>query len=242
MIILAIDTSGKSISVALSESGKIIDEVLEKTRLQHASRLLPAINGLLEKNNLTLRDIDLFATTTGPGSFTGIRIALSAIMGMAYGTGKKVYGTSSLTALAAGVFVPDTVIVPVLDARGGRVFSGIYLNGASLITETPREISDFLQLLSDKYSQKEKIIVVGDGSPLIKDFLALHKTDDVSVSSDLDFIFACPDKNKISAAEVAGLAYAAYEKGDKFLWPFELKATYGIESAAKRNLANKDEH
>ena len=73
MIILASDTSGKSISVALAESGIIRDEILEKTKMQHASSLLPAINSLLDRNKLSLQDIDLFATTTGPGSFTGIR-------------------------------------------------------------------------------------------------------------------------------------------------------------------------
>lgn len=240
MIILATDTSGKSISVALAASGQIIDEILEKTKMQHASSLQPAINVVLERNNLSLRDVDLFATTTGPGSFTGIRIGLSTVMGMAYGTGKEVYGVSSLAALSAAVSAQDAVIAPVLDARGGRVYSGIYLNGAGLLAETPRKIVDFLELLIKRYPQGEEIVFVGDGSPLIKDFLDTPDLKNGFTASKLKFVFAPSDKNVISAAEVARLAHAAHERGESFLAAHELKATYGIESAAKRNLKNKD--
>ncbi|HZJ90422.1 MAG: tRNA (adenosine(37)-N6)-threonylcarbamoyltransferase complex dimerization subunit type 1 TsaB [Clostridiaceae bacterium] len=239
MLILASDTSGKSISVALAESGRIIDEILEKTTMQHASSLLPAINDLLERNSLSLQDIDLFATTTGPGSFTGIRIGISAVMGLAYGTGKKVYGVSSLAALAAAVFAEDKVIVPVLDARGGRVYSGIYHQGVSLIAETPRNISDFLQDLSDKYPRIDEITFVGDGSPLISEYLKTVGPDNSLASFKDRIVFAPSEQNSISAGMVALLAQAAFERGETLLEAHELEATYGIESAAKRNLKNK---
>ena len=181
MLILASDTSGKSISVALAESGRIIDEALEKTNMQHASSLLPAINNLLERNSLSLQEIDLFATTTGPGSFTGIRIGISAVMGLAYGTGRKVYGVSSLAALAAALFAEDKLIVPVLDARGGRVYSEIYKKGVSLIAEAPRDIAEFLQGLAERHSHTDEIIFVGDGSPLISEYLNTVGADDYQI-------------------------------------------------------------
>ncbi|MDD2426967.1 MAG: tRNA (adenosine(37)-N6)-threonylcarbamoyltransferase complex dimerization subunit type 1 TsaB [Eubacteriales bacterium] len=236
MIILASDTSGTSISVALCRSGQILDEILEKTRMQHASRLQPAVNEILERNRLSLQDIDLFATTTGPGSFTGIRIGLAAVMGMAYGTGKEVFGISSLAALAAAVSPEYSVVAPVLDARGGRVYSGVYQNGSSLIAESPREIVTFLELLAAKYSRGEEIIFVGDGSPLIKDHIESPEQSDPLAVSAQRFTFAPGEKNDIRASEVALLAHAAYERGENFLAPHEIRATYGIESAAKRNL------
>ena len=239
MIILASDTSGKSISVALAESGIIRDEILEKTKMQHASSLLPAINSLLDRNKLSLQDIDLFATTTGPGSFTGIRIGLSAVMGLAYGTGKKVYSVSSLAALAAAISSKDKVIAPVLDARGGRVYSGIYRQGISLTAEKPRDIAEFLEGLAEEYLPTEEIIFVGDGSLLITDYLSALGPDDSLTLFREKVAFAPAEKNDISAGRVALLAHAAFESGEEFLAAHEVKATYGIESAAKRNLESK---
>lgn len=241
MIILASDTSGKSISVALAESGRIRDEILEKTEMQHASSLLPAINNLLDRNSLGLQDIDLFATTTGPGSFTGIRIGLSAVMGLAYGTGKKVYGLSSLAALAAAISAENKVIAPVLDARGGRVYSGLYRNGVSLTAEKPRDIAEFLEDLAKEYPPTDEINFVGDGCILIRNYLSAAGPDNILTSFREKAVFAPSEKNDISAGRVALLAHAAYERGEEFLAAHELKATYGIESAAQRNLKNKGE-
>ncbi len=238
MIILASDTSGKSISVALSKEGTIVAEISGQDTMQHASSLLPAINQILQNNDLSIADIDLFATTTGPGSFTGIRIGLSAVMGLAYGTGKRVYGVSSLATLAAAIDA-SALVAPVVDARGGRVYSGLYLKGESLIEERPREISEFLEALVGKFPQEEKIVFVGDGSPLIEKYLdELEGEDPLNVAKER-FVFAEAEKNNISATHVAHLAQAAYLRGEIFPAAHELEANYGIESSAKRNLKKK---
>ncbi len=239
MIILASDTSGKSISVALSKEGTVIEEISGQDTMQHASSLLPAINQILQNNDLSIADIDLFATTTGPGSFTGIRIGLSAVMGLAYGTGKRVYGVSSLATLAAAIADAALLVAPVVDARGGRVYSGLYLKGESLIEERPREISAFLEALVDKFPQDEKIVFVGDGSPLIQEYLDEQEQEHPLNVAEERFVFAEPEKNNISAAEIALLAQAAYLRGESFPAAHELEANYGIESSAKRNLKKK---
>lgn len=100
MLILALDTSGAVASCALLQNGEMLDACAHDSMLDHSRLLLPLCQSLLEKNGLTLKDVDVFAAVVGPGSFTGIRIGTAAVKGFAWAQSKPCAGISSLSAMA----------------------------------------------------------------------------------------------------------------------------------------------
>ncbi|HKZ46929.1 MAG TPA: tRNA (adenosine(37)-N6)-threonylcarbamoyltransferase complex dimerization subunit type 1 TsaB, partial [Thermodesulfobacteriota bacterium] len=126
MKILAIDTSASSGSIALLEDDQVIAELTTCTQKTHVERLLPLIKTLLSSINTKIEDVDGFALTTGPGSFTGLRIGLATIKGLAWSLNKPVVGVSTLEALAMNIPYSDKPICPILDARKKEVYAGIY--------------------------------------------------------------------------------------------------------------------
>lgn len=93
---------------------------------QHAAWLLPAIKAHLERAGLDISQIDLFAVTTGPGSFTGLRIGISTVKGLAWPLGKKTVGVSTLAALAMNIPYSARIVCPVLDARKNEIYTALY--------------------------------------------------------------------------------------------------------------------
>ena len=126
MKILAIDTSTASGSIALLEDNQLIAETTTHIQKTHAERLLPSIKNLFDTIGARIEEVDGFALTTGPGSFTGLRIGLSTIKGLAWSLNKPVVGVSTLEAMAMNIPYADKPICPVLDARKKEVYAGIY--------------------------------------------------------------------------------------------------------------------
>jgi len=122
--ILALDTTGESGSIALVDDGRVVEEVELASPDGFAHVLFGAIEQLLAKHALGLRDIDVFASASGPGSFTGVRIGLTAVKGLAEATGRKVIAVSNLQALAW--FGTRPLRAVVLDARRGEIFGAVY--------------------------------------------------------------------------------------------------------------------
>lgn len=136
-ILLAIETSANLCSVALARDGEIVDRVVSEPR-GHARHLLPAIDRLLIDTGLTLRRLDAIAVTTGPGSFTGLRIGIGVAQGLAYGAGLPAVPVSSLATLAqggirGGHLVQGDVAVTLLDARMDEVYWGLYQVAGELV-------------------------------------------------------------------------------------------------------------
>ena len=125
MKILAIDTSTMISSVGVLDGAYSLGEYSLNQVKTHSELLLPMTNELLSKLGLDLEDIDLFAVAKGPGSFTGLRIGMSAVKTMAQVLDQKIIGVSTLEALAYGV-ITDRLIIPIIDARGKRYFASIY--------------------------------------------------------------------------------------------------------------------
>ena len=126
MILLSIDTSGPACSAALLADDRLLGEIVINSALTHSETIMPAVDELLSRENLTCADVDLFAVAAGPGSFTGVRIGVCAAKGMAHAAGKPCARVNSLAALAAGLpFVPG-VVCPILDARREQVYCAAY--------------------------------------------------------------------------------------------------------------------
>lgn len=145
MLILASDTSGPSVSVALWQDGRLLGEITQNVGLTHSVTYLPLIENLMLGCSRRMSDIDLYAVTVGPGSFTGIRIGISAVKAMAYAAQKPAYGVSTLEAMAWPYRnCPGLLVCPMLDARNSRVYAGAWRDGGCILPEENQLMTDFL--------------------------------------------------------------------------------------------------
>ena len=126
MQILAIDTSTLVGSVALVRDGELISEWSASVRATHGETLLPAVQRLLASASTPLSDIDVFAVGIGPGSFTGVRIGVATVKGLALAESKPIVGVTSLRVLARGLVGGAGLRVPVIDAHKSEVYCAAY--------------------------------------------------------------------------------------------------------------------
>jgi tRNA threonylcarbamoyladenosine biosynthesis protein TsaB len=124
--VLAVDTTTERGSVALTENDSVSGEVRLASPEGHSRRLLPAVDFLLQSLGRRPADIDGFAVTTGPGSFTGLRVGLSTVQGLALGAGRPCLGISALDVLAARIAGVATASVALMDAYRGEVYGAVY--------------------------------------------------------------------------------------------------------------------
>lgn len=139
MVILGLDTSTLTASVAVVRDGDVVAAVDVATRA-HGDVLLAAIDEVVRAAGMTAASLDAIAAGAGPGSFTGLRIGMATAKGIAFATGRPLYVISSLAALAADAAAAagvgaDMLIVPALDARRGEIYAGFYRGGAAVAPE-----------------------------------------------------------------------------------------------------------
>lgn len=208
MKILAVDTATQHCSVAVCEDITLLAETNLFRRQTHSRHLLEMIHQTISISDTGLKEIDVFAITHGPGSFTGLRIGLSCVKGLAYASGKPVVSVSTLESLAHQAAVNadmDRILIcPLLDARKKEVyFAGFrqQTNQLTLITSemviSPEKISLYIE---------GPCFFIGDGAVLYRDILA--KTFKKSA------FFAPPQQNYIRAHTVALLAINRLREGD----------------------------
>jgi len=168
MLVLGIDTSSAVASVALIEDEKVISEVTINHPKTHSQKLMPIIDQTLKNVDKKVKDLDIIAVTVGPGSFTGIRIGLSAAKAFAQSFEIPVVEVSSIEALAMNIQNTEFLICPVMDARRDQVYTGIYRwsEGSlqAVVSEDQLMIDEIIGL-ADEQTQtlKTKIVFLGDG-------------------------------------------------------------------------------
>jgi tRNA threonylcarbamoyladenosine biosynthesis protein TsaB len=133
MRVLAIDTTGAFGSLALLDNGALLEEVPLHAPDGFAHVLYPQLEALLARRGVALDSIDLFAAAAGPGSFTGVRVGLAAVKGLAEGLGRKAAAVSNLRALAS--FGSAPLRAPFLDARRGEIYGAVYDANLTLVQE-----------------------------------------------------------------------------------------------------------
>jgi tRNA threonylcarbamoyladenosine biosynthesis protein TsaB len=170
MKILGIDTSTSCGSVGLIGDGEVISDYLLNLPVTHSERLLGAIEFVLREARCPIEQIDGWAIALGPGSFTGLRIGVSTVKGLAFATGKPVAGVSSLDVLASQIAPTQHPICPILDARKNEVYTAFYRyeKGSSL-----KRQSDYQAIRPGNLVKKitEPTIFLGDGVKNYRDFL-----------------------------------------------------------------------
>jgi tRNA threonylcarbamoyladenosine biosynthesis protein TsaB len=138
MLVLALDTTTRQGSVALARDGSILAAGAGDPGVTHGARLPGDLTRLLDAHRVRIADVDLFAVAAGPGSFTGLRIGIATMQGLALGNGKPLAGVSALDAIREAVssqlsaLSSDTDIAVWMDAGRGQVFSAIYANGGAI--------------------------------------------------------------------------------------------------------------
>jgi tRNA threonylcarbamoyladenosine biosynthesis protein TsaB len=164
MIVLASDTSTKKAHFALLENETVRAEVSVNTEKKHGETIVPAIEGLLHMADRVIEEVDLFVTTVGPGSFTGIRVGVSALKGLAFALNKPLVGVSTLETLAMNVPDSSITVCPMIDARRDEVYTALYtFKGKSGVPDKTGEEravapADLL------YDLEGEVVFLGDGA------------------------------------------------------------------------------
>lgn len=130
MRILALETATSACSVAVVDGGNVLAEVTLQVPRAHSTRLMPLIAQMITESGVARADLDGVAVGVGPGSFTGLRIGLATAKGLAWALGKPCVGVSTLRAMAYGTGAQIGLVVPMLDAKRGEVFTGVYAAGS----------------------------------------------------------------------------------------------------------------
>ena len=167
MKILAIETSAKSVSVAVVENGVPLASAYQNMGLTHSRTLMPLVDGMLSAAGLRVRDMDLLAAANGPGSFTGLRIGVSALKGLAWALEKPCCGVSTLAAMARNLAHMEGLIICAMDARRSQVYNALFLARDGVLTrQCPDRAIGLAELAEEIKNRPEPKFVVGDGAGL----------------------------------------------------------------------------
>ena len=172
MLILAFESSARAASVALVEDGRLISQYSQCSGLTHSRTLLPMAEDMLKNAELSLDKVDLFAVAHGPGSFTGIRIGVSTVKGLAWAADKPCVGVSTLEAMAWHGLAAGGLVCPVMDARRSQVYNALFQveNGrpVRLCEDRPIALS---QLAEELRTLNAPAFLIGDGAELAEKYL-----------------------------------------------------------------------
>lgn len=225
MKILAIDTSTTHSSCAVMDDNNIVGDFSINQSMSHNEILLIMVDEMLKKLNIDIEDIDLFVAVTGPGSFTGIRIGVTVVKALAMALNKPIVAVNTLEALSFGVF-SDKKKIPLIDARGERVYYGVYegINNENIVAPALLTIDELLE----EFSDKGEFVFVGDCVNLYKDRILENKNFEITPAC----LNSCISKN------ACVIGKQKFERGD-ISDCFSLSPEYVRLSQAQRDLENK---
>ncbi|PQJ79488.1 tRNA (adenosine(37)-N6)-threonylcarbamoyltransferase complex dimerization subunit type 1 TsaB [Polaribacter porphyrae] len=212
-LILNIETSTKNCSVSIANEGEVlVIKELNNGNYSHAEMLHPFIDDIINKSNISLSDIDAIAVSKGPGSYTGLRIGVSAAKGLCFAFDKPLISIDTLTSLSYSITINQGIIVPMIDARRMEVYSAIFDANHQLVREIKADIVDEETYL--EYLEKSRVYFLGDGATKCKEIIK-HK----------NAIFI--ESKYPSAREMAKLSFDKYKISDTenvaYFEPFYLK-------------------
>ena len=165
MRILALETSAKAVSAAVTEDGKVLCSGYQDTGLTHSRTLMPLVDAMLRESEQSLADMDLLAVAAGPGSFTGLRIGVSALKGLAWALEKPCCGVSTLAAMARNLAHMEGLIVCAMDARRSQIYNALFTSEHGRLTRrTPDRTIGLAELAEELRSEPLPLVIVGDGA------------------------------------------------------------------------------
>ncbi len=233
MKILSIECSAVPCSVAIIEDGNIIASSFINVKLTHSQTLMPMVEDILKASKTDISEIDAFAVSQGPGSFTGIRIGISAVKGLAAPTKKMCVGVSTLRAMAENYKNTDCIVCAVMDARCNQVYNALF----EIRNGEINRLSEDRALLCDELKEEiinlknQKIIIVGDGTDVFYPFV-----------SDLKNIIKSDIGHRYQNAVGVGFAASEEIKTGNTTLPNQLLPVYLRLPQAERELKSKGEN
>ena len=204
-IILNIETSTKNCSVSIADSGKIIAfKELNNGNYSHAEVLHPFILDILKEAKVTLQEINAVAISKGPGSYTGLRIGVSAAKGLCFSSDIPLISLETLTSLSHSISIEKGLIVPMLDARRMEVYAAVFNKDHEQIREIKAEIIN--EDSFTKELENTQVYFLGDGAQKCKEFI--RHTNAVFIENKFP-----------SAKEMAQLSFDKYKKSEILAHP-----------------------
>lgn len=233
MNILALDTSSLVATVAVMNEDKLLGEYTINSPMTHSQKLMPTMDGLLKQLSLGIKDMDYIAVSKGPGSFTGIRIGIATVKGLAQALDIPILSVSSLEGLAYNLTYTDSLICPIMDARRNQVYTGVYqwesYKLKKIIEEAPMAIEELMEVLSQTQGD---IVFLGDG-------LDRYRTD-ITKGLGNRALIAPTYVSMQRAASIGQLAMDKLKNNDiDFDNHFTLAPTYLRKSEAERQYEEK---
>lgn len=174
MITLGIDTSNKTMGISLYQDRNLMAEYVSTNKKNHSVTLMPAIDFLMQENQLKPSDIDEILVASGPGSYTGLRIAVTTAKTLAWTLKADLYSLSSLAIIAAGAPQQFSgLIVPLINARRDNVYTGIYQwqNGEIRVVKPDGHLSIY-ELFTQLKEQNDEILFIGEDVPVFESMIA----------------------------------------------------------------------
>lgn len=204
MLILAVDTTTPSGSVALAEDGALLGEASLESAATHSARLLRSVDFLLGAHGRDIRDVGAFAVAAGPGSFTGIRIGVGAVKSLAFASGRPVAAVSTLAALAAKLEGgPEALVCPLLDAKKGEIYAALFEAGPGGLAEIVPQGAYTPEGFLARLPAGRTVAFIGGGLDACRG----------AVSERLGGAARFPARSRFVAAEVARLGAALLAAG-----------------------------
>lgn len=232
MRILAMDTSSLVATIAIMDDDNLLSEYTINSPMTHSQKLMPMLEELLVNNNIKMKDIDMIAVSLGPGSFTGVRIGVSTVKGLAHPHNTPIMGVSSIEAMALNIPYTDKLICPIMDARRNQVYTGIYKWENDNLVEVMKDSPLTVDELGDKIEQLGMdVIFLGDGVNKYKEMLT-ERLGDMS-------IFAKGYVNMQRASAVGELARLKLKRGVDTLAYDSVQPVYLRKSEAERQYEAK---
>ena len=188
MLTLAFESSAKVASVCLCDGEKRIGETTQNCGLTHSVTLLPMAESLLKNTGYDLHDVELFAVAHGPGSFTGIRIGVSTVKGLAWGNDRPAVGVSTLEAMAWNglAYGEGAILCCVMDARRSQVYNALFtLKEGKPERMCPDRAISLEELAGEVKSLGKRVYVIGDGTDVTMDHFARLELDAVPAPENL---------------------------------------------------------
>lgn len=212
MRILALDSSGLVASVAVVEEGgkenQTIAEYTVNYKKTHSQTLLPMLDEVSKMTELDMDTLDAIAVAAGPGSFTGLRIGSATAKGLGLALKKPLIHIPTLEGLAYNLCGAEGIICPIMDARRGQVYAGIYTFEGDKLVVLEDQMAVSIEELAEKLKgYEQKITFLGDGVPVFKDML----TEQLLTGREITF--AAANMNRQRAASVGTLAIQYYHAG-----------------------------
>lgn len=215
MKIVACDTSNRACSVCLWEDGSAVDTRFRNDGLTHSQTFMPMLHDLMEKNGAAYEDLDMLACTVGPGSFTGIRIGVSAVKTMALVLEKPAVPVSSLEAMAWPLKGEDALIVPLIDCRNKRAWAAAYYKGEQVLPEVASDISEIFNKVISYRGEKlsgKKILLLGSGAKI---FLEAKENAEMESGEKIPLVEYREGLDEIHPENVAAVAQKIAEAEEK---------------------------